>query len=63
MEKRYFDTKQIAQYLNRSPKSIRNLCFRQQIPHCKIGGRLIFDLIEIQKWIKIHEVISSEKID
>jgi excisionase family DNA binding protein len=62
-EKKYLNTTELSKYLGRSKKAIRNLCFRREIPHYKPAGRLLFDLDEINKWIRSHEVVSLEELD
>jgi excisionase family DNA binding protein len=62
LNKKYFTTKELSQYLGRSEKAIRNLCFRREIPHFKPAGRLLFDIEEINSWIQSHEVVSLEEI-
>ena len=63
VEKKFFTTRELSKYLGRSEKAIRNLCFRREIPHFKPAGRLLFDRDEINKWIRLHGVISLEEIE
>ncbi len=63
MGKRYFNTAEMATYLSRSEKAIRELCFRRRIPHSKPGGRLLFDVDQIEEWIHSNEVVTLEEIE
>lgn len=63
MEKRYLNTKEQSEYLGRSEKPIRRLAFRKAIPHYKPGERLLFNLEEIEKWIKAHEMVLLEELE
>lgn len=59
---RYFTVNQISNYLNRSPGAIRNLVLRRAIPYRKPAGRLLFDRLEIDLWIKKSGGIGSEQL-
>jgi predicted DNA-binding transcriptional regulator AlpA len=59
---RYLNVNQISNYLNRSPGAIRNLVLRRAIPFRKPVGRLLFDRLEIDEWIKKSEGIGLEQL-
>ena len=59
---RYLNVNQISNYLNRSPGAIRNLVLRRAIPFRKPAGRLLFDRLEIDEWIKKSEGIGLEQL-
>lgn len=61
MDARYFNTKQLANYLGRSPKAIRELAFRRAIPFRKPAGRLLFLKSEIDLWIEKSGGLSLAK--
>lgn len=52
MNKEFFNTSEVADYLGRSPGAIRNLVMRRVIPYRKLAGRLIFLKAEIEVWIR-----------
>lgn len=59
---RYLTVKELSEYIKRSPGAIRNLVLRRKIPFRKPGGRLLFDLEEIDAWVNESEGVSFEKI-
>ena len=63
MEKKYLNTKQLAEYIGRSPKAIRDMVFRRDIPFRKPGGRLLFAKNEIDNWIESSDGISLSELD
>lgn len=44
--------KELMEYLNMSESGIRELIRRKEIPFFRIGTRIKFDLVEINKWIE-----------
>jgi excisionase family DNA binding protein len=62
MEK-YLTVFELSKYIKRSTGATRNLVLRRKIPYRKVGGRLLFDKDEIDKWIKTSEGISLEEIE
>lgn len=63
-KKRYRDCNGLIEYLgnSRSPGAIRNLVMRRKIPFKKVAGRLLFDLDEVDEWIRMSEGVSLEEI-
>ncbi len=59
---KYFNTKECAKYLSRTAKAVRELARRRQIPYYKPAGRLLFDIEQINEWIKSHEIVSLEEL-
>jgi excisionase family DNA binding protein len=59
----YLTIFELSKYIKRSAGAIRNLVLRRKIPYRKVGGRLLFDKDEIDKWIKTSEGISLEEIE
>lgn len=51
-----FDIKQTAQYLNVSVSLIRKLVRNKEIPHNRIGVKLLFSKAEIDIWLKDHQI-------
>jgi hypothetical protein len=58
----YLTVPQLAEYIQRSPGSIRNLVLRRKIPFRKPCGRLIFDKNEIDSWVRESPGVSLEEI-
>jgi excisionase family DNA binding protein len=53
---RYMDSAMAAEYLGlgtgaRGANNIRQMVHRGEVPHAKIGTRLRFDRVEIDKWM------------
>lgn len=44
--------KELMEYLNMSESGIRELIRRKEIPFFRVGNRIKFDLVEINKWIE-----------
>jgi excisionase family DNA binding protein len=51
MDKRYLSVKEVAEYLGRTEKSIYISVGRRQLPYRKLGKKLVFDRLEIDKFI------------
>ena len=51
---KYVRIKELASYTNLKERTIRSYVLKQQIPHIKIKGCLLFDLDVIDQWIKKH---------
>ena len=61
--KKYLTVLELSEYIKRSPGAIRQLCLRRAIPYHKPGGRLLFNVEEIDRWIQMSEGISLEEIE
>lgn len=55
MERRYFNVKEIANYLGMSPNSIRAWVRLRQIPFSKFGRAVRFDIQKIDLWAENME--------
>lgn len=40
-----------AGILRRSPKTVYGWTSRKKIPHLKVGGRVLFDADELERWM------------
>ncbi len=49
-ERRYLDVPGVAAFLGLTEHSIRKYVQRGMIPHRKLGGKLMFDPAEIERW-------------
>lgn len=50
-EPRFFDVNACAAYICRSPEAVRHLVKRAEIPHFKVGRRVQFDRLKIDRWM------------
>ncbi len=50
MERRYFNVKEIANYLGMTPNAIRAWVRLRQIPYSKLGRAVRFDIRKIDLW-------------
>ena len=48
----FLDVPGAAQYLSTTAKAIYALVERQQLPHNRAGGRLLFDRAELRAWVE-----------
>ena len=48
----FLDVPGAAQYLSTTAKAIYALVERQQLPHHRAGGRLLFDRAELRAWVE-----------
>ena len=52
----YMDMKRLTGYIHLSRSTIYKLMERKDIPYLKIGSRTLFDKIQIDNWMRTHEV-------
>jgi excisionase family DNA binding protein len=50
--RRYVALSEAAAYLGRTEKALRKLVERRAIPFRRAGRRLIFDLVELDRWVE-----------
>lgn len=46
------NVEEAAQYLRLSVKTLRNWCYRGQVPYVKLGGSVRFRLADLEAWIE-----------
>jgi hypothetical protein len=63
MEKRFFNTKELGQYIGRTPQAVRDLACRRKLPYRKFCGRLMFDKSEIDRLINTSSGVLPEEIE
>jgi excisionase family DNA binding protein len=49
---KYMGVSEVSRYIVKSKGAVRNLVLRRAIPFHKPGGRLLFDRMEIDEWVK-----------
>lgn len=52
MTKEICNIKELSSYLKVSISEIRKLVREKQIPNFRLGNRIMFDLVEINKWVE-----------
>jgi len=52
MTKEICNIKDLSNYLKISISEIRKLVREKKIPNFRLGNRIMFDLIEINKWVE-----------
>jgi len=62
VKKQIWNTKEVGEFLGRSPAAVRNLVLRRCIPYRKLAGRLIFLKSEMEEWIHDAPGISINKL-
>lgn len=56
VRKRLVNIAQAAEYLGRTPKSIRHLVQRRKLRCIRADGRVMFDLSDLDAWIDMNRV-------
>lgn len=59
---RHMDINQCAEYTGLSVPTIRKKISNREIPHGKVGGKLVFDRFEIDAWISSKRRVYVEHI-
>lgn len=47
----FIDVEGAAEYLAMTPKAIRHKVERRQVPHHRVGRRVLFDRAELRAWV------------
>lgn len=50
----YTDVEGVAAMLGRTPKAIRMLVQRREIPHIRVGRKIQFRLETVERWMQQH---------
>lgn len=56
MERRFFTTEELAQYISKSVPAIYTMVSRRQIPFVRLGRLTRFDIRTIDKWLESRSV-------
>jgi excisionase family DNA binding protein len=59
MKKQFLDIEGISEYLTMSKSTIYKKVAAREIPHHKIGARTLFDIDEINMWVKSDGTITE----
>ena len=59
-ERRYLNTRQVADYIDSTEGSVRQLCCHRRIPFLRVAGgrRILFDRQQIDRWLAEQRVES-----
>ena len=52
MERRFYNTQEISEYLGFSQSAIRKWVRLDNIPFCKVNGGIRFDICAIDSWMQ-----------
>lgn len=61
--RRFIGVKELSEYLDISKNTVRSWVWQKQIPYCKIGRLVKFDLQEIEVWLKKKRVSVYRQAD
>ena len=56
IKKRLFTVKEAATYLGRTPHAVRELQWDGLLPAVKVGRRIHFDVLDLDKFIDQHKI-------
>ena len=54
--KRYLNRREVAEYLDSTQGTIAVKTSKRQIPHLKVGARVLYDVEEIDRWLAARRV-------
>ena len=57
LKRRFYTLSEIARYLGVNESLIYIWISKNQIPHIKMVGRIIFDITEINRWLEYQKTI------
>jgi len=60
IENRFFDVRNLCEYIYLSKSTVYKMVSNNSIPHIKIGSRTLFDKVQIDKWILSGGIIEDE---
>ncbi len=61
--KPFLNIEEVSTFTEISKSTIYKLTSTRQIPYYKKAKNLVFDRIEIEKWLKLDKIVSIEEID
>lgn len=56
IERRYLNREEVADLIRSTPGSVAVLTSQRRIPHIKRGSRVLYDRLEIEKWLAAQRV-------
>lgn len=52
----YLSVQEAAEYLRLRPQTLYNKISRRELPHFKVGNRVLFDRAQLDAWVRGHAV-------
>lgn len=56
------NVKELSDYLNISVSLVRKLVKKGELPHNRLGAKILFSKMEIDKWLLDHQINEKENI-
>lgn len=56
------DVKELSEYLNISVSLVRKLVRKGELPHNRLGAKILFSKLEIDRWLLDHQINEKENI-
>lgn len=56
------DVKGLSEYLNISVSLVRKLVRKGELPHNRLGVKILFSKMEIDRWLLDHQINEKENI-
>lgn len=58
----FLDVKGLSEYLNISVSLVRKLVRKGELPHNRLGAKILFSKMEIDKWLLDHQINKEGEI-
>lgn len=58
----FLDVKGLSEYLNISVSLVRKLVRKGELPHNRLGAKILFSKMEIDKWLLDHQTNKEGEI-
>jgi len=56
LEDKYLTVEEVSKYLKVSRGTVRTMTKSKGLPSIKVGNRVLFDRVEVDKWVKNQSV-------
>lgn len=56
------NVKELSEYLNISVSLVRKLVRKGELPHNRLGAKILFSKMEIDKWLLDHQINKEGEI-
>jgi excisionase family DNA binding protein len=56
--KKYLNVQELSEYLGLHISTIYRKVNMNEIPHSRIGGRLLFDIEKIDLWVEANQIVN-----
>ena len=58
--KRYLNRRELAEYLDSTVAGVANKTAKRQLPHIKLGRRVLYDRLAIDSFLRRHSVPAAD---